>query len=146
MKITILALLTLIISTNVQAQPVGDIEAEVADVERAFAKTMADRDLAAFSSFLADDTVFWNGDAALRGKQAVIEAWKGFYDGAEAPFKWKPEIVMANEGGRLALSTGPVSNDDGIYSYYTSIWRKNDDGSWHIIFDKGQKYCETCAE
>ena len=59
---------------------------QVAAVERAFAKTMADRDHAGFVSFLSDETVFVpEGGQALRGKQAVAAAWKRFYDGAQAP-------------------------------------------------------------
>lgn len=146
MNKAIFAIFALVLSSSAYAQSVQDIEAEVAEVERAFAKTMADRDLAAFSSFLADDAVFWSDDGALRGKQAVIEAWSSLYEGETAPFKWEPETVIGNPGGKLVLSTGPVSNEEGVYSYYTSIWRQNNDGNWQIIFDKGQKYCETCAE
>src|SRR5438067_350332 len=67
------------------------LERQVADTERAFAKTMADRDLAAFSSFLSHETVFFSGPTPLRGKQAVTEWWKRFYDKPQAPFSWKPE-------------------------------------------------------
>ena len=42
-------------------------EREVADTERAFAKTMADRDYLAFKSFLSDDAIFFSGSTALRG-------------------------------------------------------------------------------
>src|SRR6266498_635931 len=46
---------------------------QVRDAERAFAKTMADRNHAAFVSFLADETVFM-GQETQRGKQAVAAA------------------------------------------------------------------------
>ena len=45
---------------------------QVADTERAFAKTMADRDAVAFAGFLADETVFFNRQGPVRGKAAVI--------------------------------------------------------------------------
>jgi uncharacterized protein YceK len=44
--------------------PSGNLDAAKAQVfatERAFAKTMADRDYAAFTSFLAADAVFFSG-------------------------------------------------------------------------------------
>ena len=53
------------------------LERQVADTERAFAKTMADRDLAAFSSLLSEETVFFSGPEPLRGKtggDGVVEA------------------------------------------------------------------------
>ena len=56
---------------------------QVRQAEPAFAKTMADRDHAAFASFLADDTIFL-GRRALRGKAAVAAAWKGFFEGTAA--------------------------------------------------------------
>lgn len=147
MRNCFIILLTLLFGQLANGQTATDIEIQVANVERAFAKTMADRDLEAFSSFLADDAVFRIGENTVRGKKAVVEAWRSLYEGDVAPFKWEPETVMANEDGTLALSTGPVSNEEqGIFSYYTSIWRKNTDGSWSIIFDKGQKYCEVCAD
>ena len=127
---------------NVQAQIITEIEAEVADVERAFAKTMADRSLDDFANFIAPDAIFWGGNGTLRGKEAVIEGWRTLYEGEKAPFSWEPETVLVIEGGNLALSTGPVRNEAGeIFSYYTSTWRKNADGKWKVIFDKGQKYC-----
>ena len=49
---------------------------QVTDTELAFAKTMADRDHAAFASFIADEAVFLSGGKPLRGKAAVVEAWK----------------------------------------------------------------------
>src|SRR3954471_19065658 len=48
---------------------------QVRETETAFAATMAKRDLAAFSAFLADEAVFF-GATPLRGKAAVIAGWK----------------------------------------------------------------------
>src|SRR5688500_9526827 len=67
--------------------------AQVAATERAFAKTMADRDLNAFGSFLAEDTVFFSGPKPIHGKQAVIADWKRFYERPQAPFSWEPTVV-----------------------------------------------------
>jgi ketosteroid isomerase-like protein len=111
---------------------------QVADTERAFAKTMADRDLAAFSSFLSEETVFFSGPEPLHGKQAVTAWWKRFYEKPEAPFSWQPEKVEALESGTLALSTGPVFDPAGkCVGSFTSIWRQEAPGVWRIIFDKG---------
>jgi len=54
-----------------QTQTQTDVTAlagQVRETERAFAKTMADRNHAAFVSFLADDTVFLGDPQTLRGK------------------------------------------------------------------------------
>src|SRR5579859_7255660 len=53
---------------------VSALQRQVEDTERAFAKTMADRNHSAFMSFLSDEAVFMSGPAALRGKQQVAQA------------------------------------------------------------------------
>ena len=124
----------------------ADLQRQVADTERAFAKTMADRDHAAFASFLSDETIFFSGAKALRGKQQVADTWKRFYDGPAAPFSWQPEVVEVLDSGTLALSTGPVRNPQGkLVATFTSIWRLEAPETWRIIFDKGNDVCD-CAK
>ena len=111
---------------------------QVRETERAFAKTMADRDHAGFVSFLADETVFMGDPQTLRGKAAVAAAWKAFYDGAQAPFSWEPERVEVLDTGTLALSSGPVRDPKGTrVGTFNSVWRRDASGSWKIVFDKG---------
>jgi len=114
------------------------LERQVADTERAFAKTMADRDHAAFTSFLSDETVFFNGETPLRGKQTVADAWKRFYQKPTAPFSWRPQTVQVLDSGTLALSTGPVFDPSGkCIGSFLSVWRQEAPGVWRIVFDKG---------
>jgi len=132
-----------------EVRPQRDVaraEREVADTERAFAKTMADRDFAAFKSFLADDAIFFSGPTPLRGKERVAGAWQRFYEKPEVPFSWQPEQVQVLESGELALSTGPVRDPKGkLFATFTSIWRREASGQWRIIFDKGNDVCD-CAK
>jgi ketosteroid isomerase-like protein len=121
-----------------------DIEAlqrEVWDTEVAFARTMAQRDLAAFERFLSPHTVWWSGPkgSALRGKAAVVEAWKRFYEGPQAPFSWQPDEVVVIGDGTLATSTGPVRDPAGkVVARYRSVWRREPDGRWLIVLDRGE--------
>ena len=123
------------------ATPAPSLEAARAEVfaaERAFARSMADRDLAAFGRYVADDTVFFSGKRVLRGKAEVIEGWKAFFEGSTAPFSWEPDQVEVLGSGQLALSTGPVRNPRGeVIARFNSIWQRHSDGSWRVIFDKG---------
>ena len=121
-------------------------KAQVFATERAFAKTMADRDYAAFTSFLATDAVFFSGPEPRRGKQAVAEWWKRFYEQPLPPFSWEPERVEVLDSGTLALSTGPVHDPQGkLIATFTSIWRLEAPGTWRIVFDKGNDACD-CAK
>src|ERR1700682_6387523 len=146
----ILALLILAAVLNACAAPsprdTYRAEREVADTERAFARTMADRDYAAFKSFLSEDAIFFSGPTALRGKQRVADAWQRFFEKPEAPFSWQPEQVQVLESGELALSTGPVRDAQGtLFATFTSIWRREAPGQWRIVFDKGNDLCD-CAK
>jgi ketosteroid isomerase-like protein len=127
-------------------RPAGDVDdgpqGQVRETERAFARTMAARDHAAFSSFLSEEAIFLGRSAVLRGKRAVAEGWRGYFEGARAPFSWKPERVEVLDSGTLALSTGPVFDPDGKrVGTFSSVWRREADGRWRIVLDNG---CPPC--
>jgi ketosteroid isomerase-like protein len=112
--------------------------AEVFAAERAFARSMAERDLAAFGRHIAEDCVFFSGSTPLRGRAAVLAAWRAFFEGPSAPFSWEPDQVEVLESGELALSTGLVRNPEGaVTARFNSIWRRQADGRWLVVFDKG---------
>jgi ketosteroid isomerase-like protein len=127
-------------STAPQA-PAADLRQQVVETERAFARTMAARDHAAFTSFLSKEAVFFSGETPLRGAEAVAARWKRFYEGPAAPFSWEPEKVEVLDSGTLALSSGPVRDPSGnLVATFTSIWRL-EAGGWRIVFDKGNDVC-----
>ncbi len=120
----------------------GVLADQVRDAERAFAKTMADRDHEAFGKYVSEEAVFFGGKGALRGRAQVMEGWKQLYEGDKAPFSWEPEQVEVLDSGTLALSTGPVRDPEGkSLGTFSSIWRREADGKWRVIFDKG---CPPC--
>jgi ketosteroid isomerase-like protein len=122
------------------------IERQVGERERAFAKTMADRDHAAFATFVSEEAVFFTGPSPLRGRAAVAEGWKRFYTAQDAPFSWEPDEVQALDSGTLALTSGPVRNAQSkLVARFTSIWRREADGVWRVIFDRGNEVCD-CAK
>ena len=115
---------------------------DVRATEQAFAQSMADRDFDAFRTFLAPEAVFFSGDRALRGAEAVAAAWQAYFDGPEPPFSWRPDIVEVLDSGELALSSGPVFDPGGQrVGTFSSIWRLEPDGQWRIVFDKGSRDC-----
>jgi ketosteroid isomerase-like protein len=128
------------------ASNAADLQQQVADTERAFAKTMADRDFAAFANYLSAEAIFFSGQKPLRGKQQVMGAWKRFFAAPDAPFSWKPEEVEVLDSGTLASSSGPVYDPKGKrIATFSSIWRLEAPGVWRIIFDKGNDVCD-CAK
>ena len=89
---------------------IEELQKQVADTERGFAKSMADRSHAAFMSYLSDEAIFFTGPVPLRGKQAVADAWKRFYEKPEAPFSWEPEKVQVLSPVRFQLACSVRSN------------------------------------
>jgi ketosteroid isomerase-like protein len=104
---------------------------------------MAARDHEAFTRHLAEDAVFFDGDKVIRGKAAVAAAWKAFFERTNAPFSWTPETVEVLDSGGLAHSSGPVFDPEGKrVGTFNSVWRRDPDGVWRVVFDKGCKVCE----
>lgn len=141
------------------ATPAADPERErrieeIRRAELAFAATVAERRLEAFAAMVADDAVFLGarGEVA-RGRDEVVAAWRGLF-AADAPdFRWHPEIVELSGDGTLGLSRGPWTvrgrdpqgNPFERGGTFTSIWRRQADGSWRVVFDAGCGGCPDCG-
>ncbi|GAB4042029.1 MAG: hypothetical protein Fur0014_13920 [Rubrivivax sp.] len=115
-------------------------EAEVTAAERAFARSMAERDFSAFTALLSEQAVFFTTPPTpLRGKAAVAAHWKRFFEAPQAPFSWSPDQVTVLADGTLAHSTGPVRNPAGEpIGRFHSTWRQEAPGVWRIVFDRGE--------
>jgi len=119
------------------------LEDQLRETETAFAQTMADRDPTAFVSFLAEEAVFFGRQSELRGREAVAAAWLPLFEGPQPPFSWRPEVVAVLSSGDLGLTSGPVLDAEGKrIATFNSVWRRQEDGSWKIVFDRG---CPPCG-
>lgn len=115
------------------------LQHEVWATEVAFARSMAERDFAAFAAHVSEHAIFWSGSKVLRGKAAVLDGWRRFYDGAVAPFSWEPDEVVVLGDGSLAQSTGPVRDAAGkTIARFRSLWRREAGGRWLIVLDRGE--------
>lgn len=120
-----------------------DARRQVFAAESSFAATLAHRDPVAFATFLSPEAVFFNQQESTRGKAAIVESWKPLFDGPSAPFSWRPEVVEVLASGSLALTSGPVEDSEGRrVGTFNSIWRREADGTWKVIFDKGCNVCK----
>jgi ketosteroid isomerase-like protein len=136
----------LVLAGRADAETNAELKEQVRQTESAFAKTMADRNPAGFASFLAAETIFMSGGRATRGAKDVAERWKGFFEGAQAPFSWAPEFVEVLDSGTLAMSSGPVLDASGKRTgTFNSVWRREADGKWKIVLDNGCPACNCDA-
>jgi ketosteroid isomerase-like protein len=136
----------LLAALQVNAQlPIDALQQQVLAAERAFARTMADRDAQAFARFVADEAIFFDGATPLRGRPQVVAGWARFFTGKTAPFSWEPDQVEVLDSATLALSTGLVRDPGGkVIARFNSIWRLEAPGVWRVVFDKGSP--PTAAE
>lgn len=119
----------------------------VTAAELAFAKTMVDRDHAAFLRFVSAEAVFLNDGKPLVGSAAIGKFWERFYTAQKVPFTWRPDLVVVLASGTLAQSVGPVANGAGkVVSRFYSTWRLEADGQWRVIFDDGYDLCDCPAK
>lgn len=125
----------------------GSAVDQVTEAERAFARSMADRDLQAFKEFLSEEAIFFAGPTPLRGKQQITDGWAPYFADEAAPFSWEPDQVEVLESGVLALSTGLVRDPAGkIIGRFNSIWRLEAPDVWRVVFDKGSPVCPESQE
>jgi len=127
---------------------------QVRKAEVAFAASVAADDLQAFASFIADDAVFVGGSGPTVGREAIVEAWKGFFGPERAELSWEPELVELTADGTLALTRGPWTykgkGKDGQpveqHGIFNSVWRRQEDGAWKVVFDAGCSPCPVCPQ
>lgn len=127
---------SLTVSLRGQAASVS-LQRQVFAAESSFAASMARRDLDAFAASVSPEAIFFGDTTVMRGKTKVVEGWRRFFEGP-APFSWKPDVIEVLPSGNLAISNGPVFDPAGKrVGSFSSIWRREPDGRWLIIFDKG---------
>jgi len=139
----------LLASTGVVAQRPPDLEAAAAQIVKAdaeFARSVAERNRDRFLSFIADATTFGGGSAnELRGKDAVWQAWSDFFAPAGPTLTWTPRKGEVIGAGDVGYTTGRAvmraRGADGKLTErqteYLTVWKKQADGSWKVIFDAG---------
>jgi len=119
---------------------------QIVKSDAAFAQSVADKNREKFLSFLADATTFNGGTSnELRGRDAVMKAWADFFAPDGPTLTWTPikgEVIGAGDVGyttgrsvyRQKDATGKVTERRG---QYLTVWRKQTDGSWKVVFDTG---------
>ncbi len=138
----LLPIIALILPMWGNAMENEQLKAQVIEREKAFAQTMQDRNFQAFSGFISEEAIFYHGHSPLIGKDRVLENWSYYYKSKKPPFSWSPSKVEVLESGQLAISSGPVLDENGkCISEYTSVWRLDSDKQWRVIFDKGNQSC-----
>lgn len=118
--------------------------------DRDFNQAVADRDLKRFLSFLAEEATFNGGTPdEMRGRDAVAKGWAPFFSPTGPRLAWRPlkgEVIGHGDVGYTigawerqtpAADGKPASVSRGNY---VTVWRKEGDGSWKVVFDTGSSF------
>lgn len=116
-------------------------ECAVFRAEAAFARSVEQGDRATFAASVHPDAVF----SGSKGRDAVIADWEFAFDPSQPKLRWAPSRVAIGARSDLALSRGPywIENPapDAPHRFamgeFTSVWTRNADGSWQVLFDGG---------
>jgi ketosteroid isomerase-like protein len=113
-------------------------------LEGEFMKAAAEKGSRGYMSYYADDAVeLPNNNPIIQGKTNIAETM-GFLDDKTNHLMWTPVGADISASGDLGYTYGNYEfqspGEDGtttVYGKYTSIWKKQKDGSWKVVLDMG---------
>jgi uncharacterized protein (TIGR02246 family) len=143
-RIISIAFLATIISCD-QAKVDKKAEGEkIMQLSKEWAQTVTTKDVNKIVSYWADDAfVMQDGQAPLKGKQAIRQMVEESFKMPGFNITWQPESVEVSDAGDMAymIENAQVSFNDSTGKQITlknkavSIWRKQQDGSWKNAVD-----------
>jgi ketosteroid isomerase-like protein len=123
----------------------SDGSAPLLKIENDFMKAAAEHGSQGYLSYYADDAVeVPNGAALVQGKAGIAKTM-GFLDNPDNHLNWTPVGAGIAASGDLGYTFGTYEfrskDKDGklvaSHGKYTTIWRKQKDGSWKVVLDMG---------
>jgi ketosteroid isomerase-like protein len=117
-------------------------------LEAEFMKAAAERGSQGYLSYYADDAVeVPNGAPIIQGKVNIAKTM-GFLDQKDNHLTWTPVGADMCASGDMGYTYGTYEfrSKDGKptvdHGKYTSIWKKQKDGSWKVVLDMGNASAE----
>jgi ketosteroid isomerase-like protein len=114
-------------------------------LEAEFMKAAAEKGSEGYMSYYAEDSVeVPNGAALIQGKSEIAKGM-GFLDDKNNSLLWTPVGADISASGDLGYTYGTFEfhskDKDGKplvqHGKYTSIWKRQKDGSWKVVLDMG---------
>jgi ketosteroid isomerase-like protein len=153
MKIAAMAIVLAIVSLGMPGSNAGSSTGNskpataetLKKLEGEFMKEALARGSQGYMSYYADDAVeLPDGADAIQGKVDIAKTM-GFLDNKDNQLTWTPMYADISTSGDLGYTYGTFEfrskDKDGKptvgHGKYTSIWKKQKDGSWKVVLDMG---------
>jgi ketosteroid isomerase-like protein len=144
-KLVALSLLSILVAASVRADDQPGREA-LLKVDRDFAKAAQTRGVEAWVEIWAANGVHPDGAGVAVGKDGIRKQMAPAYASPGFKLEWSPVSAEISRGGNVGTTRGrykATSVKDGkpvlrTGDYFT-VWEKQDDGSWKVVFDTGDR-------
>ncbi len=142
---TLLVMMVAFPNLRVSASPASTNAETLRRLEAEFMKAAAEHGSQGYMSYYAGDAVeLPNGANALSGKDTIAKTM-GFLDQKDNHLTWTPVYADMAASGDLGYTYGTYvftskdknGNPVEEHGKYTSIWKKQNDGSWKVVLDMG---------
>jgi len=127
------------------AATVAAAEKELMQADRDFCSDWQKNGAEAWARWFAENGVKEAGPIPAVGREAVRKSVDETFGQPGSSLMWTPDEARAMEDGRMGLTRGhftAVFNTKGekkeIRGQYITIWRKQKDGNWRIVWDGGE--------
>ena len=131
---------------------VTQYEAELIEVDREFARSMAVGGLDAWVDHFAPEGAMISGQGEITGEPYIRAAMAPVLTDSTVVFTWSPQRARVAESGELGYTVGDyrISRRDSTGQIaetldrgkYVSIWRRQPDGTWKVVADIGSSALE----
>ncbi len=114
--------------------------------DRAFDKAAREKGVEGFKSFLMPDVADIGGNT--RGAEAMAASWAPLLSGKGATIAWQPTGAGFVESAQVGYTVGryQVTQADQVKTgAYTTVWKRQADGSWRVAIDGGCPECVKCG-
>jgi len=127
-----------------QAPQPPSTEATLLQADRDFNRATKENGLEGWMQFMADDVILLRGKPVI-GKDAVRSTLKSDWDDPTYSLTWEPKRAELFKSGKMGNTSGRWTyhgkNEKGekvtLQGDYLTVWQKQADGSWKVIYDGG---------
>jgi len=125
------------LAANLAGSP--DKTADLKKADQDWAKSVADKNLDQFMSFIGDDAYMCDLTGKwMHGKDTIKADWTKPLADPSFKLSWTVESADVSKSGDLGYTRGSFAGSGGSDTFsgsYTTVWRKDKDGKWRVAVD-----------